>query len=61
MKAGERIRLMGVEKTSAEEIENHHLTHKDITDVAIVFILDLYLEERICDYIIAKVNRHTFK
>ncbi|WP_369691843.1 AMP-binding enzyme [Bacillus cereus] len=46
---------------SAEGVENHLLAHKDITDVAIVSISDLYLGERICAYKIAKVNRPTLK
>lgn len=51
----------GGEKISAEEVENHLLAHKDITDVAIVSIPDLYLGERIGAYIIPKVNRPTLK
>ncbi|HDR7540145.1 hypothetical protein COM33_25175 [Bacillus toyonensis] len=51
----------GGEKTSAEEVENHLLVHKDITDVAIVSIPELYLGKRICAYIIAKEKRPTLK
>lgn len=51
----------GGEKISAEGVENYLLAHKDITDVAIVSISDLYFGERICIYIIAKVNRPNLK
>lgn len=42
------------EKISAEEVEDHLLAHPQVFDVAVVSILDEYLGERICAFVIPR-------
>ncbi|MFT0531983.1 (2,3-dihydroxybenzoyl)adenylate synthase [Castellaniella hirudinis] len=52
-RAGDHINRAG-EKISAEEIEDHLLSHPQVFDAAVVSIPDEYLGERSCAFIIPK-------
>ncbi|WJY68447.1 (2,3-dihydroxybenzoyl)adenylate synthase [Corynebacterium auris] len=51
-RAKDQINRAG-EKVSAEEVENHLVTHPDIMDAAVVAVADERLGERTCAYIIS--------
>ncbi|WP_308217643.1 AMP-binding protein [Paenalcaligenes niemegkensis] len=52
-RAGDHINRAG-EKISAEEVEDHLLSHPQVFDAAVVSIPDEYLGERSCAFIIPK-------
>lgn len=55
-RAGDHINRAG-EKISAEEIEDHLLSHPQVFDAAVVSVPDEYLGERSCAFIIPKGGR----
>ncbi|WP_322999163.1 (2,3-dihydroxybenzoyl)adenylate synthase [Castellaniella sp.] len=55
-RAGDHINRAG-EKISAEEIEDHLLSHPQVFDAAVVSVPDEYLGERSCAFIIPKGDR----
>ncbi len=55
-RAGDHINRAG-EKISAEEIEDHLLSHPQVFDAAVVSVPDEYLGERSCAFIIPKGER----
>ncbi len=55
-RAGDHINRAG-EKISAEEIEDHLLSHPRVFDAAVVSVPDEYLGERSCAFIIPKGER----
>lgn len=55
-RAGDHINRAG-EKISAEEIEDHLLSHPQVFDAAVVSVPDDYLGERSCAFIIPKGER----
>jgi 2,3-dihydroxybenzoate-AMP ligase len=55
-RAGDHINRAG-EKVSAEEIEDHLLSHPAVFDAAVVSIPDPYLGERSCAFIIPRGER----
>ena len=42
----------GGDKIAAEEVENHLLAHPSVHDAAVVAMLDEYLGERTCAFVI---------
>ncbi|CDM22537.1 Long-chain-fatty-acid--CoA ligase [Castellaniella defragrans 65Phen] len=55
-RAGDHINRAG-EKISAEEIEDHLLSHPQVFDAAVVSVPDEYLGERSCAFVIPKGER----
>lgn len=55
-RAGDHINRAG-EKISAEEIEDHLLSHPGVFDAAVVSLPDPYLGERSCAFVIAQGDR----
>ncbi|MER1967921.1 AMP-binding protein [Castellaniella sp. GW247-6E4] len=55
-RAGDHINRAG-EKISAEEIEDHLLSHPQVYDAAVVSVPDEYLGERSCAFIIPKGDK----
>ncbi len=55
-RAGDHINRAG-EKISAEEIEDHLLSHPQVFDAAVVSVPDEYLGERSCAFIIPKGDK----
>src|SRR5690606_10319833 len=55
-RAGDHINRAG-EKISAEEIEDHLLSHPQVFDAAVVSVPDEYLRARSCAFVIPKGER----